>query len=111
MKLMSEPNVLLLPRNCALSDQPRRGLTGSRARTVCSESSGYHTVVIVRGASSAENDYCRPHAPTVTPQSPKRALRLAATSTVRLLRSEEHTSELQSLLRSSYAVFCLKRKK
>src|SRR3546814_4515813 len=25
-----------------------------------------------------------------------------------LLRSEEHTSELQSLLRSSYAVFCLK---
>src|SRR3546814_8781302 len=26
-------------------------------------------------------------------------------------RSEEHTSELQSLLRISYAVFCLKRKK
>src|SRR3546814_9766296 len=25
-------------------------------------------------------------------------------------RSEEHTSELQSLLRSSYAVFCLKNK-
>src|SRR3546814_2186410 len=25
-------------------------------------------------------------------------------------RSEEHTSELQSLLRSSYAVFCLKKK-
>src|SRR3546814_5972775 len=26
------------------------------------------------------------------------------------VRSEEHTSELQSLLRSSYAVFCLKKK-
>src|SRR3546814_1062520 len=26
-------------------------------------------------------------------------------------RSEEHTSELQSLMRSSYAVFCLKTKK
>src|SRR3546814_5032474 len=26
------------------------------------------------------------------------------------LRSEEHTSELQSLMRSSYAVFCLKKK-
>src|SRR3546814_5805353 len=25
-------------------------------------------------------------------------------------RSEEHTSELQSLMRSSYAVFCLKKK-
>src|SRR3546814_9816843 len=26
-------------------------------------------------------------------------------------RSEEHTSELQSLMRSSYAVFCLQKKK
>src|SRR3546814_3363529 len=26
------------------------------------------------------------------------------------MRSEEHTSELQSLMRSSYAVFCLKKK-
>src|SRR3546814_3206545 len=29
----------------------------------------------------------------------------------RSLRSEEHTSELQSLMRISYAVFCLKKKK
>src|SRR3546814_7155009 len=29
----------------------------------------------------------------------------------RQLRSEEHTSELQSLMRISYAVFCLKKKK
>src|SRR3546814_5603965 len=29
----------------------------------------------------------------------------------RRLRSEEHTSELQSLMRISYAVFCLKKKK
>src|SRR3546814_2271879 len=28
-----------------------------------------------------------------------------------LKRSEEHTSELQSLMRTSYAVFCLKKKK
>src|SRR3546814_7151597 len=28
-----------------------------------------------------------------------------------LTRSEEHTSELQSLMRHSYAVFCLKKKK
>src|SRR3546814_1804974 len=27
------------------------------------------------------------------------------------LRSEEHTSELQSLMRISYAIFCLKKKK
>src|SRR3546814_9647761 len=30
---------------------------------------------------------------------------------VALARSEEHTSELQSLMRISYAVFCLKKKK
>src|SRR3546814_4957298 len=30
---------------------------------------------------------------------------------VRQVRSEEHTSELQSLMRISYAVFCLKKKK
>src|SRR3546814_2584258 len=29
----------------------------------------------------------------------------------RIIRSEEHTSELQSLMRISYAVFCLQKKK
>src|SRR3546814_7989768 len=29
---------------------------------------------------------------------------------MRAFRSEEHTSELQSLMRNSYAVFCLKKK-
>src|SRR3546814_4126657 len=32
-------------------------------------------------------------------------------SSITLSRSEEHTSELQSLMRISYAVFCLKKKK
>src|SRR3546814_5296096 len=36
---------------------------------------------------------------------------LAAPVTITTLRSEEHTSELQSLMRNSYAVFCLKKKK
>src|SRR3546814_5441736 len=40
---------------------------------------------------------------------------LASSRTFRIagrgeLRSEEHTSELQSLMRISYAVFCLKKK-
>src|SRR3546814_1543342 len=35
-------------------------------------------------------------------------IRVAPTETG---RSEEHTSELQSLMRNSYAVFCLKKKK
>src|SRR3546814_5862900 len=36
-------------------------------------------------------------------------IRSCLRSTIR--RSEEHTSELQSLMRISYAVFCLKKKK
>src|SRR3546814_8932850 len=34
-----------------------------------------------------------------------------ALRSARCPRSEEHTSELQSLMRTSYAVFCLKKKK
>src|SRR3546814_6402238 len=33
-----------------------------------------------------------------------------AVTAARPTRSEEHTSELQSLMRNSYAVFCLKKK-
>src|SRR3546814_9081719 len=35
----------------------------------------------------------------------------AAVPVVPIARSEEHTSELQSLMRISYAVFCLKKKR
>src|SRR3546814_6067842 len=40
----------------------------------------------------------------------ERRYRLMSALGVRNLRSEEHTSELQSLMRNSYAVFCLKKK-
>src|SRR3546814_10847822 len=36
--------------------------------------------------------------------------RLAVAEVAQEVRSEEHTSELQSLMRISYAVFCLKKK-
>src|SRR3546814_3841820 len=44
--------------------------------------------------------------PVVIGQSPYLAAKLDLPN-----RSEEHTSELQSLMRISYAVFCLKKKK
>src|SRR3546814_1803459 len=52
---------------------------------------------------------------TIIPAASNRALFLIApiiTFTVAQIawRSEEHTSELQSLMRISYAVFCLKKK-
>src|SRR3546814_4177544 len=52
--------------------------------------------MVVTGAS-------REHSP--------QALALARAHPGELFRSEEHTSELQSLMRISYAVFCLKKKK
>src|SRR3546814_10755587 len=36
--------------------------------------------------------------------------RISPEDAVAIRRSEEHTSELQSLMRTSYAVFCLKKK-
>src|SRR3546814_1487007 len=48
---------------------------------------------------------------TVNERSPSAAdSRLTTSSAIAGARSEEHTSELQSLLRISYAVFCLKKK-
>src|SRR3546814_2727215 len=48
------------------------------------------------------------------PHAPRRRLDLSAAARrrdpFRRQRSEEHTSELQSLMRISYAVFCLKKK-
>src|SRR3546814_3175088 len=55
----------------------------------------YTTLFRSLSASPARRVWCRP--------SPTRAASPAR-------RSEEHTSELQSLLRISYAVFCLKKK-
>src|SRR3546814_6508402 len=40
-----------------------------------------------------------------------RYLETSTPSTAASRRSEEHTSELQSLMRNSYAVFCLKKKR
>src|SRR3546814_2075090 len=47
-------------------------------------------------------------APTVAGRLPSRSPSLSNSRIT--ARSEEHTSELQSLMRISYAVFCLKKK-
>src|SRR3546814_7803951 len=59
-------------------------------------------------------------APTASPARPPRRCRTRGArhfaagrpglGATRALRSEEHTSELPSLMRISYAVFCLKKK-
>src|SRR3546814_10018825 len=56
----------------------------------------------------------RKRASRSTPRAPwstRTATSTTSSATVTSCRSEEHTSELQSLMRISYAVFCLKKKK
>src|SRR3546814_5458885 len=52
-----------------------------------------------------------PQATALEPAVPAGLPAVSVHSTVAAWRSEEHTSELQSLMRISYAVFCLKKKK
>src|SRR3546814_2600854 len=62
-----------------------------------------------------ETDHVEPHAcaEAAPPLRTEFALKigLALAHGLAIGRSEEHTSELQSLMRISYAVFCLKKKK
>src|SRR3546814_9038761 len=72
--------------------------------------------VVPRGSSSRL--YCRQtvgsrdHSATTSTNSMAKsaAKKTDVISALDYLRSEEHTSELQSLMRISYAVFCLKKK-
>src|SRR3546814_8582749 len=50
------------------------------------------------------------HDSSANPQRSYTLLNKEAPEYIRFVRSEEHTSELQSLMRISYAVFCLKKK-
>src|SRR3546814_2812097 len=52
-----------------------------------------------------------PGAPVGLDEPRLRLYRAAAQNCRGIARSEEHTSELQSLMRISYAVFCLQKKK
>src|SRR3546814_4486320 len=58
---------------------------------------------LISMAAVAINDFYRPFIERKRPRDERHFI-LAG-------RSEEHTSELQSLMRISYAVFCLKKKK
>src|SRR3546814_3582652 len=71
---------------------------------------GCFSELLVQSTQSPLGPAVSPHWPArnVCSDSLQMSLRLIA---LRQGRSEEHTSELQSLMRISYAVFCLKKKK
>src|SRR3546814_3639138 len=67
---------------------------------------GEHDLLV--GAGVEEARHRRAHAFVAVGEVLAEVVR---TSVYVRIRSEEHTSELQSLMRISYAVFCLKKKK
>src|SRR3546814_9011131 len=76
---------------------------GSRGRRRQSRAASSTSNVIMAAARGGEGAGMRPS--DVSPATPP----IPADAPPR--RSEEHTSELQSLMRISYAVFCLKKKR
>src|SRR3546814_1395052 len=63
-----------------------------------------------RGAAGRRSARLRPPLPRPPAATGGRPPALGGAGRSRAVRSEEHTSELQSLMRISYAVFCLKKK-
>src|SRR3546814_7218228 len=61
--------------------------------------------------SRKSNNGCRDHPAPRPARSGRRRAKTGAWRCAPAARSEEHTSELQSLMRTSYAVYCLQKKK
>src|SRR3546814_9508930 len=67
------------------------------------------TQAAIMDALSRQGAHIRPTTPDPDPPQKRDLAPLARALWAKALRSEEHPSELQSLMRISYAVFCLKK--
>src|SRR3546814_3124659 len=74
----------------------------------CSDDSAAFIAAMGRFHQGGECRLCPADAVDAHPVAFDRHLQVVEPRAVALQRSEEHTSELQSLMRISYAVFCLK---
>src|SRR3546814_6739633 len=93
-----------LPANLFLLFVPlRRNCRSTRLRPP-----GQHNETLISNSAPAKNTSSQQS--WATSLNPQTSIPLLPTIRVSR-RSEEHTSELQSLMRISYAVFCLKKKK
>src|SRR3546814_6506193 len=91
----------------------RRPPRSTRTDTLFPYTTLFRSVLLGRGQADTE-DFCPVDQPADVPHNAaafrdqRQELRLNVDD--QQGRSEEHTSELQSLMRISYAVFCLKKK-
>src|SRR3546814_5961087 len=82
----------------------RRPPRSTRTDTLFPYTTLFRSMMAMRLGGAAQNVF----RPSMDTEAVRRAVTVGPSSTT---RSEEHTSELQSLMRISYAVFCLKKKK
>src|SRR3546814_8033608 len=111
----------LFPYTTLFRSSRRRGAYRSRVSVPACLRAQVHVpeVAVDKSVASAstvqmamsKSSRLRPARPPTTVQSPTRLLEQVQRRSMTRSRSEEHTSELQSLMRISYAVFCLKKKK
>src|SRR3546814_1327932 len=85
----------------------RRPPRSTRTDTLFPYTTLFRSAGRTRGDGRPVQGHGDPRFGLATPRGLRRTGRLRMTT----VRSEEHTSELQSLMRISYAVFCLKKKK
>src|SRR3546814_2194271 len=114
---MQEP---ALRPHCPASTPPSRGRTspwssGFLRLKASARGSGVRRPLCLRsrvaGSGKVKSDHAAPPDQVKTNVRSSRILVVSAIRNPSEVRSEEHTSELQSLMRISYAVFCLKKKK
>src|SRR3546814_8046322 len=87
--------------------KPRRADVVSPSRVKIPERIGI--IGKTQGVSARSNP--KPRKLSISQAKPPSAISPETRLPLPASRSEEHTSELQSLMRNSYAVFCLKKKK
>src|SRR3546814_3265382 len=93
---------------CSFFLMLRRPPRSTRTDTLFPYTTLFRSPVLSRQVRTGSNTFCRPHPVRLEPYgSPAKALGSCRVAMQFAFRSEEHTSELQSLMRISYAVFCL----
>src|SRR3546814_4290051 len=100
--------IVRLPSLAGLEDDPRRLVVGLHRPTVQKDWTDFSAA---RGKSYVSVARRRDRQPPTRHLRVAQRMKLSTVVEIRhFRRSEEHTSELQSLMRISYAVYCLKKK-
>src|SRR3546814_1337337 len=110
---------MLRPDASVAFSRARMLASDGRCKTFSADADGYGRgegagIIVLKRLSDAVRAGDRIHAvilgSAVNHNGQSNGIAAPSTPAQEALRSEEHTSELQSLMRISYAVFCLKKK-